>query len=159
MGGGPRLISKLSVILLLIDVSKQKLLVSSTICYLRSAECFFHGLHKLRVVPHFSSGVVERAKRERAWKSPHAEREFFSLPAACRLFSRGEIFTRARVSLAPQSLRKNGELLVVYGLHDSLCNTIVVGSWINFRLSICCFVTQYIVVLQEVPNQVGKLRR
>ena len=27
---------------------------------------------RLRVVPHFSSGIVERAKRERAWKSPHA---------------------------------------------------------------------------------------
>ena len=25
----------------------------------------------LRVVSHFSSGIVERAKRERAWKSPH----------------------------------------------------------------------------------------
>ena len=48
-------------------------------------------LSRLRVVPHFSSGIVERAKRERAWKSPHArkairggEREkmisFFSLP-------------------------------------------------------------------------------
>ena len=34
---------------------------------------------RLRVVPHFSSGIVE---------------------AACRLFSRGVIFTRARVSLA-----------------------------------------------------------
>ena len=34
-----------------------------------------------------------------------------------------------------------------HGLHGSLCNTIVVGSWTNFRLSICsCFVTQYIVV-------------
>ena len=29
---------------------------------------------RLRVVPHFSSGVVERAKRERAWKSPHARK-------------------------------------------------------------------------------------
>ena len=29
---------------------------------------------RLRVVPHFSSGIVERAKRERAWKSPHARR-------------------------------------------------------------------------------------
>ena len=48
---------------------------------------------------HFSSGIVERAKRERAWKSPHA----------CRLFSRGVIFTRARVSLAPLSLRKNAD--------------------------------------------------
>ena len=32
----------------------------------------------------------------------------------CRLFSRGVIFTRARVSLALLSLRKNGGLLVVY---------------------------------------------
>ena len=29
---------------------------------------------RLRVVPHFSSGIVERAKRERAWKSPHAQK-------------------------------------------------------------------------------------
>ena len=34
--------------------------------------------------------------------------------AACRLFSRGVIFTRARVSHALLSLRKNGGLLVVY---------------------------------------------
>ena len=38
----------------------------------------------------------------------------FSLPAACRLFSRGVIFTPARVSLTLLSLRKNGGLLVVY---------------------------------------------
>ena len=37
-----------------------------------------------------------------------------SLPAACRLFSRGVILTPARVSLALPSLRKNGGLLVVY---------------------------------------------
>ena len=36
------------------------------------------------------------------------------LPAACRLFSRGVIFTRAQVSLALLSLRKNGGLLVAY---------------------------------------------
>ena len=42
------------------------------------------------------------------------EKSRFSLPAACRLFSRGVIFTRARVSLALLSLRKNGGLLVVY---------------------------------------------
>ena len=35
----------------------------------------------------------------------------FSLPATCRLFSRGVIFTRARVSLTLLSLRKNGGLL------------------------------------------------
>ena len=29
---------------------------------------------RLRVVPHFSSGIVERAKHERAWKSPHARK-------------------------------------------------------------------------------------
>ena len=69
-----RLMSKLSVILLLIRVSKQKLLFSLMIFHLRSAGCFFHGLH------------------------------------------------------------------------DSLFNTIVVGSWINFRLCICCFFPQYIVV-------------
>ena len=28
-------------------------------------------LARLRVVPHLSSGILERAKRERAWKSPH----------------------------------------------------------------------------------------
>ena len=29
---------------------------------------------RLRVVPHFSSGIEERAKRERAWKSPTREK-------------------------------------------------------------------------------------
>ena len=29
---------------------------------------------RLRVVPHFSSGIVEQAKRERTWKSPHAKK-------------------------------------------------------------------------------------
>ena len=33
------------VILLLNGLSKQKVLFSLTICYLRLAECFFHGLH------------------------------------------------------------------------------------------------------------------
>ena len=44
---------------------------------------------------------------------------FFSLPAACRIFSRGVIFTHAGVSLALQSLRKNGGLLVVYPNTDT----------------------------------------
>ena len=60
---------------------------------------------RLRVVPYFSSGIVERAKRERAWKSPHARRV---------AFSRGLIFTRAHVSLVLLCLRKNGGLLVGY---------------------------------------------
>ena len=32
---------------------------------------FFTGHFRLPVVPHFSSEIVERVKRERAWKSPH----------------------------------------------------------------------------------------
>ena len=48
---------------------------------------------RLRVVPHFSSGIVERVKRERKWKSPHA---------------------RKGDTQALLSLRKNGGLLVVY---------------------------------------------
>ena len=58
--------------------------------------CWFSPLLRLRVFPHFSS--------------------LFSLPAACRLFSHGLIFTRAHVLLALLSLRKNGRLLVVYPL-------------------------------------------
>ena len=37
------------------------------------------------------------------------KKSFFSLPAESRLFSRGVIFTRARVSLALLSLRENGD--------------------------------------------------
>ena len=59
---------------------------------------------RLQVVPHFSSGIVERAQ---------PGKKFFSLPAACHLFWRGVIFTHARISLALLSMRKNGGLLVV----------------------------------------------
>ena len=73
---------------------------------------------RLRVVPHFSSGTVEQAKRERAWKPSHARKARRGgercLTDACHLFSRGAIFTRARVSLALLSLRKNGGLLEVH---------------------------------------------
>ena len=44
------------------------------------------------------------------------EKRLFSLPAACPPFSRGVIFTRARVSLALLSLRTNVGLLVVYNI-------------------------------------------
>ena len=47
---------------------------------------------RLRVVPHFSSGIVERAKRERAWKSPHARKGDTQPPVA---FSRVGWFLRA----------------------------------------------------------------
>ena len=45
-------------------------------------------------------------------RAREARARVFSLHAACRFFSRGVIFTRARVSLALLSLRKNGGLLV-----------------------------------------------
>ena len=40
---------------------------------------------------------------------------------ACRLFSRGVIFTRARIFLALLSLRKNGGLLVAYSCVNRSC--------------------------------------
>ena len=58
---------------------------------------------------HFSWGI-EQAKRERAWKSPHA-----------RKGARGVIFTCARVSHAPLSLRKNGGSLSL----SAVCNSFV----------------------------------
>ena len=72
---------------------------------------------RLRVVPHFSSGIVERAKRERAWKLPHARKgdtrrgeRIFSLSLSRVAFFRVGWFSRP--------LRKNGGLLVVYA-YDS----------------------------------------
>ena len=53
---------------------------------------------RLRVVLHFPSRIVERGKCERASKLPIARKA---------PFSREVIFTRARVSLAPLSLREN----------------------------------------------------
>ena len=58
---------------------------------------------RLRVVPHFSSGIVARAKRERAWTSPHAkkgdtrrgERKNFFLSPPRVAFSRVGWFSRA----------------------------------------------------------------
>ena len=49
---------------------------------------------RLRVVPHFSSGIVERGKREHAWKSSHARKgdtrreRFIFWVSAFSLFSR-----------------------------------------------------------------------
>ena len=75
--------------------------------------------HRLRVVPHLSSGIVERAKRERAWKSPHArkatrggEREKNVIVSPFLAWS--DFRSRARVSLALLFLRTNG------GLHRCL---------------------------------------
>ena len=52
--------------------------------------------NRLRVVPHFSLEIVERAKRERAWKSPHVRK------------ARSDFLARSRF-LALLSLGKNGD--------------------------------------------------
>ena len=64
---------------------------------------------RLRVFPHFSSGIVERAKRKRVKITPREKGDTLRVSP----FSRGVIFTRARVSLAPLPLRTSGGLLVV----------------------------------------------
>ena len=64
---------------------------------------------------------------------------------ACRLFSRGVIFTRARVSLVLLSLRKNGELLVVYFFffrEEPLCTT---PSWSNPRSVYSCALLAFFI--------------
>ena len=58
--------------------------------------------------------ITPREKRRHA----AGREDFFPLPVACRLFSRGVIFMPTRVSLALLSLRKNGGLVVVYA-YDS----------------------------------------
>ena len=73
------------------------------------------------------SGVVDLTKM---WWSTFksVQHRFASLQlvcrlrvVACRLFSRGVIFTRARVFLALLSLRKNGGLLVAYSCVNRGC--------------------------------------
>ena len=44
------------------------------VCTLKSQKQSMPIFGRLRVVPHFSLGIVEHAKRERAWKSPHARK-------------------------------------------------------------------------------------
>ena len=53
---------------------------------------------RLRVVPHFSSGIVEGAKRERAWKSPHARKGDTRRHAATRapFLAWGDFHARSR---------------------------------------------------------------
>ena len=80
----------------------------------------------------------------------------FSRPdyrVACRLFSRGVIFTRARVSLALLSLRKNGGLLVVYdGVPQG--TKLVLSLFLRVpRLDIWKYVDGTIIPFFEEPNQ------
>ena len=82
--------------------------------------------------------MVERAKRELAWKSPHARkarRGSISLSPRCiSPFSWGVIYTRARVLLALLSLRKNRKVLEVYQIIDSLVKSMRIGLfWLNWK--------------------------
>ena len=82
--------------------------------------------------------MAERAKRGRAWKSPHARkarRGSISLSPLCiSPFSCGVIFTRARVLLALLSLRKNRGVLEVYQIIDSLIKSMRIRlTWLNWK--------------------------
>ena len=92
-----------------------------------NGECIKHIVKSgLRVLPHFllrnSRASETRARmkitprknrRHAAGREKNDGPSCFSLPAECRLLSRGVIFTRASVFLALLSLRTNRELLVV----------------------------------------------
>ena len=75
--------------------------------------------NRLRVVPHSvpHRSICFRFLRDSRASETRAREKITSREkkrlVACRLFSRGVIFTRARVSLALLSLRKNGGLVVV----------------------------------------------
>ena len=91
-------------------------------------------LCRLRVFPHFPSGIVERAKGQRTWKSPatrRGEREKWGTtdkallcPRRVSPFLREVILTRARASLALLSLRENEGLLAVY----NFCSSTMTGT-------------------------------
>ena len=87
----------------------------------------FHGRAKQ------SFALWEQRRSSKAWALsvvPH----FFSLPAACRLFSRGVIFTRALLSL-----RKNGGLLVVYSwlkeAYACMCLCVQAVDWVAITVT------------------------
>ena len=50
--------------------------------------------------------------------------------------------SKQKLSLSSMIFYSRSAECFCHGLHDSLCNTIVVDTWINFRFSICCLVIQ-----------------
>ena len=74
--------------------------------------------------------------------------------AVCRLFSREVIFTRAHVSLALLSLRKNGGLLVVYQLLNIVIPIIssfrTPGSLTSVNLKKAVMASQNIVMKKQM---------
>ena len=68
---------------------------------------------RLRVVPHFSSGLVEGTKRECAWKSPHARNFHLSSPRLAFL-AWGDFHMRLRFARSTIPEEKWGLLVVYY---------------------------------------------
>ena len=68
---------------------------------------------RLRVVLHFSSGLVERTKRECAWKSPHA-RNFHLSPPRLAFLAWGDFHMRLRFARSTIPEEKWGLLVVYY---------------------------------------------
>ena len=68
---------------------------------------------RLRVVPHFSSGLVERTKRECGWKSPHARNFYLSRPRLAFL-GWGNFHMRLRFARSTLPEEKWGLLVVYY---------------------------------------------
>ena len=60
---------------------------------------------RLRVVPHFSSGIVKRAKREHAWKPPQARKGDTTSSPPFFLRDSKACETRARVKITPSEKR------------------------------------------------------
>ena len=62
---------------------------------------------RLRVVPHFPSGIVERVTHERAWKSPQARKAISSLCSPRLAFlAWGEFHALSRFASSPRSLHE-----------------------------------------------------
>ena len=68
---------------------------------------------RLRVVPHFPSGLVERTKRQCAWKSPHA-RNFYLSPPRLAFLVWSDFHMRLRFARSTIPEEKWGLLVVYY---------------------------------------------
>ena len=108
---------------------------------------------RLRVVPHFSSGIVERAKRERAWKSPRRVSPFLAwgdFHARSR-FPRSTLpeekwgTTHSLVTCKPAINASPMQIVTVIpytSSRDTLCTLHcrpnLRGSWVHSSSSWCC---------------------
>ena len=76
--------------------------------------------------------ITQREKRQHTMgREKNEGPSFFYLPVACRLFSRGVIFTRARVLLALLSLRKNKSIFSWPTVCDDKCAGLLTNAPIN----------------------------